>query len=219
MGNNTRPDIDLSALGRPFPPSAISWRLGATNHDKTKGIALAYIDARDVMDRLDEVCGQDRWQNIYTDSGNGKTCCQIGILCGEHWVWKANGAGDTDVEADKGAFSDGFKRAAVQWDIGRYLYNLDSPWVEIEPKGKSFAIKKSELPALKAIIAQTVKTYIPLSKKRAWAEQTRNALAAGDKDELRKLWDEWENEEKIILWNWLSPQETTTFKHLLGTTG
>ena len=44
-------------LAEPFPPDAISWRVGSTTQDKSKGMALAFIDARDVMDRLDLVCG------------------------------------------------------------------------------------------------------------------------------------------------------------------
>lgn len=135
--------IDLSALSAPFPPDKISWRVGSTNKDKTKGMALAYIDARDVMDRLDEACGPAGWQCSYPHA-NGKTVCSIGIKIGDEWVWKANGAGDTDIEAEKGALSDAFKRAAVCWGIGRYLYDLDSPWVAIEPMGRSYKITDSE---------------------------------------------------------------------------
>ena len=51
----TRDEI-MYALARPFEEKQISWRVGSTNADKTSGIALAYIDARDVMDLLDEVC-------------------------------------------------------------------------------------------------------------------------------------------------------------------
>lgn len=128
-------------LLRPFPESRVSWRVGATNADKTKGIALAYIDARDVMDRLDAVCGVSGWQNKYSLSADGLLICDIAIKMNGEWVWKANGAGATDVEADKGKASDAFKRAAVLWGIGRYLYALDNNWVEIEPAGKSFKLK------------------------------------------------------------------------------
>jgi hypothetical protein len=38
------------------------------------------------------------------------------------------------VEADKGGISDAFKRAAVKWGIGRYLYDLKSPWVPCESR-------------------------------------------------------------------------------------
>src|SRR5690349_15673696 len=109
-------DIDR-ALKRPFPPSQISWRVGATNRDKTKGIALAYIDARDVMGRFDEVFGLS-WQNRYTHA-EGKTICEIGVLIDGQWLWRAGGAGDTDIEAEKGAISDAFKRAAVLFGVGR----------------------------------------------------------------------------------------------------
>ena len=45
-------------LERPFPVNRLRWRIGATNHDKTSAIALAYIDARDVMYRLDDAVHQ-----------------------------------------------------------------------------------------------------------------------------------------------------------------
>ena len=115
-------------LMAPFPVKAINWRVGATTKDKSKGIALAYIDARDVMKRLDDVVGLDNWQDKYPFVG----CCEIGIRIKDEWIWKANGAGETHVEAEKGQFSDAFKRAAVMWGIGRYLYSLPNVWVELD---------------------------------------------------------------------------------------
>lgn len=123
----------LHKLKEPFNPDRVSWRVGSTTKDKSKGMALAYIDARDVMQRLDEVCGPENWQCDYPHAGT-KTVCRIGIKIGDEWVWKANGAGDTDIESEKGALSDAFKRAAVLWGIGQYLYDLDSPWVTLDTK-------------------------------------------------------------------------------------
>lgn len=143
-----------TSLAAPFPPSQVSWRIGATTQDKTKGIALAYIDARDVMDRLDAVCGPHGWQCDYPHA-NGKTVCRIGIKVGDEWIWKADGAGDSDVEAEKGALSDAFKRAAVRWGIGRYLYDLGETWVAIEPKGRSSVIVKSEYAKLEAKLSRS----------------------------------------------------------------
>ena len=142
---------NLSSLRAPFRADQICWRIGATTQDKTKGMALAYIDARAVMDRLDEVCGPESWQKRYSHADT-KTICEIGIKIGDEWVWKADGAGDTDHEAAKGALSDAFKRAGVVWGIGRYLYDLSSPWVEIEPAGKSYRIKATELTRLAKMI-------------------------------------------------------------------
>src|ERR1700748_104731 len=133
----------FDALSEPFPQEYLDWRVGSTNADKSKGMALAYIDARAVMDRLDTVCGPDGWQNHYTPGVGGSIICNIGVLLGA-WVWKADGAGATDVEGEKGALSDSFKRAGVRWGIGRYLYDLKAPWVELEPFGRSHRIKDSE---------------------------------------------------------------------------
>ena len=98
-------------------------------------MALAYIDARTVMDRLDSVCGMDGWQNNYAQTGNGSVVCNLGVLVPSGaWVWKADGAGHTDVEGEKGMLSDALKRAAVRFGIGRYLYEMEAPWVKVENK-------------------------------------------------------------------------------------
>tara|TARA_R110000824_G_scaffold308609_2_gene496049 strand:+ start:229 stop:948 length:720 start_codon:yes stop_codon:yes gene_type:complete len=146
------PNEIFEKLSAPFAPDQIHWRIGSTTKDKAKGMALAYIDSRDVMDRLDEVLGPQNWQSRYPHVGT-KTCCEIGIKVDSEWVWKSDGAGDTDVEGDKGAFSDSLKRAAVQFGIGRYLYGLGATWVEIEPAGRSFKIKQNQYVVLKASLS------------------------------------------------------------------
>jgi len=120
----------LEQLEVPFPSKSISWRVGATSKDKTKGIALAYIDARDVMERLDDVFGIN-WQCTYSHADK-KTICEISVLIDGKWITRSNGAGDSDIEAEKGAISDAFKRAAVMFGIGRYLYKLPNVWVELD---------------------------------------------------------------------------------------
>lgn len=120
-------------LCRPFASEEIDWRIGSVSKDKTKGMALAYMDARAVMDRLDGVCGPDGWQCNYTPGVNGSIVCNIGVkMPGGEWLWKADGAGATDVEGEKGMLSDALKRAAVRWGVGRYLYEMKSPWVELK---------------------------------------------------------------------------------------
>ena len=136
------------ALSAPFPVEMIEWRVGSTNKDKTKGMALAYIDARAVMDRLDTVCGPDGWQCNYS-TVNGSAVCNLAVrMPSGDWLWKADGAGNTDFEAEKGALSDALKRAAVRWGIGRYLYDMKAPWVVIEQFGKSFKIPDAEMKKL-----------------------------------------------------------------------
>jgi hypothetical protein len=145
--------IDIKALTAPFPPDRVSWRVGSTTQDKRRGLALAYIDARDVMERLDKVCGPENWQSRYPHA-TGKTVCEIGIKIGQDWIWKADGAGDTEFEADKGALSDAFKRAAVRWGIGRYLYDIEAIWVDIEPAGRSYRIAPHEQARLRAALGK-----------------------------------------------------------------
>jgi hypothetical protein len=147
--------MDIEKLKEPFPPDCISWRIGSTSRDKSRGLALAYIDARDVMERLDEVCGPANWQDRYEFHGP-RTICYLSVRIGDEWVTKADGAGDSDVEAEKGSISDALKRAAVKWGIGRYLYDLPAPWVEVETyekSGKVFVkgIKDTERPKLDRI--------------------------------------------------------------------
>jgi hypothetical protein len=140
----------MEQLKRPFPANKIHWRVGSTNAKKlgckpweaTQGSALAYIDARDVMQRLDEVMGAQNWQCRYPLADGGLLICEVGLFVPTkdiqgtpqqmEWIWKANGAGDTQVEAEKGKCSDAFKRAAVLWGIGRYLYYLPFSWCDLE---------------------------------------------------------------------------------------
>ena len=152
-------DIDFDALAAPFAPSDVKWRVGATNADKTKGLALAYLDARAVMHRLDKVAGQANWQATYSHAA-AKTVCELSLRCGDEWITKANGAGDSDIEGEKGALSDAFKRAAVLWGIGRYLYNLDSPWVALV-KGRT--IKKDEMPRLQKLLGTDARDMPPIN--------------------------------------------------------
>ena len=136
--------MNMADLSKPFPQDAVHWRVQGTpieRNGKWSAMALAYIDARDVMDRLDEVCGPENWQTEYHETAKGRLICRLSIRVTDEWVTKSDGAGDTDVEGEKGAISDALKRAAVSWGIGRYLYRLSSPWVECEVKqsnGKTY---------------------------------------------------------------------------------
>ena len=129
--------MDLTALAAEFPRDAIHWRAQTLTRSGDKALALAYLDARDVMDRLDDVCGPAGWQDKYVETVKGRIICSIGIKVDDEWVWKSDGAGDTAVEGEKGGISDSFKRAAVHWGIGRYLYRLSSPWVQCHVKQKN----------------------------------------------------------------------------------
>lgn len=124
--------MNLQDLHAEFPRTAVSWRAQTVTKAGDKALALAYIDARDVMNRLDDVCGPENWQSHIEETAKGRVLATISIRIGDVWVAKCDGAGATDIEGDKGGISDALKRAAVQWGIGRYLYDLESPWVPCE---------------------------------------------------------------------------------------
>lgn len=117
------------------------WRVQSRNKDKTKAICSAYIDARDVMNTLDKYC-EHGWQTDVKELA-GFIFYGIGIEVPELtsegkisgfsttlWRWDT-GARIEDNEKDnmyeqagKSAASDALKRAAVQWGVGRFLYDL-----------------------------------------------------------------------------------------------
>tara|TARA_R100000655_G_scaffold36699_2_gene71128 strand:+ start:82 stop:561 length:480 start_codon:yes stop_codon:yes gene_type:complete len=98
------------------------WRIQSIQYNKAT--CVAYIDARDCMDMLDKVVGAENWQSMYYTEDN-KLFCRIGIKAGlTDWVWKSDTGSESNVEKEKGKVSDAFKRACVQWGIGRFLYRL-----------------------------------------------------------------------------------------------
>ena len=116
-----------------FPRDQITFRPGSMTKDKKKGLPLAYIDARDVMNRLDDVLGCMMWKDEYEFHGT-RTICKLSVYDedGSEWIAKCDGAGDTNIEGEKGGLSDAFKRAAVKWGIGRYLYDLRFMYREVD---------------------------------------------------------------------------------------
>ena len=137
------------ALAKPFAPEDLEWRLQNTIEEKMCGLAVPYVTNRAIQNRLDEVCGPENWYNDFKPwHSNGRKeaqLCGIAIFFeGRGFITKWDGAEDSDIEAVKGGLSDSMKRAAVQWGIGRVLYDLNTVWVEIEKRGRSFVIKDSE---------------------------------------------------------------------------
>lgn len=138
------------ALAKPFAPEDLEWRLQTLTKDKTRGMAVPYVNNRAIQNRLDDVVGPENWYNDFKPwHSSGKKQSQ---LCGisiyfpdrKEWVTKWDGAEDSDIEPIKGGLSDSMKRAANQWGIGRVLYSMDTVWVSVEPRGDSYVIKDSE---------------------------------------------------------------------------
>ncbi len=135
-------------LAAPFPASEVRWKPQTVSG--SRALAIAYIDARAVIDRLDEVLGIDGWTDAYEVLPDGSVVCTLKARIGETWVSKVDVGGPSEQpdEGDrrKAAFSDALKRAAVKLGIGRYLYRLPRQWVDWDPQKRQF-VRIPTLPA------------------------------------------------------------------------
>src|SRR5579884_1195604 len=131
------------ALSAPFDPREVKFKPAVvTGH---RALALAFVDARVIQDRLDEVLGVAGWQDEYECLPDGSVVCRLRLRIGEEWITKVDVGGQSEQpdEGDrrKAAFSDALKRAAVKFGVGRYLYRLPSQWADYDPKKKRFVAK------------------------------------------------------------------------------
>ena len=147
--------MNLERLSDVFSPEKIEFRIGATNERRngkeviqkaTHAFALPYVTNRAIQDRLDEVCGKENWKNIFREWKTEHQLCGIAIKINGEWVDKWDGAENTKAEPLKGGLSASMKRAAAQWGIGRYLYDIPPMWVEVYPYSRGYKFK--EPPAL-----------------------------------------------------------------------
>tara|TARA_Y100001937_G_scaffold64448_2_gene88167 strand:+ start:13174 stop:13935 length:762 start_codon:yes stop_codon:yes gene_type:complete len=122
-------------LAKPFNDEDVFWRVDRSFGNWAR--VLCYLDARAVMDRLDSVVGPQNWRDVYTETQSGKNICTLFIRVGDDWVSKSDGAGNTNIEGDKGGLSDAFKRAGVKWGIGRHLYSLGETKVNLSEQRPS----------------------------------------------------------------------------------
>jgi hypothetical protein len=141
MSNDEAKNL-MTALAAPFPPEQVQFKPGAISGNRA--LALAYVDARTIMDRLDEVLGLDGWQDEYEALEDG-VVCRLSCKLGGEWIVKTD-VGSPSEQPDAGdqlkaAFSDALKRAATKFGVGRYLYRLPSQWVDWDPKKREFRVR------------------------------------------------------------------------------
>lgn len=129
---------DWSALAAPFPESELEWRIGQAGEKggRVWAICLVYVTNRAIMQRLDDVVGPGNWKNEFHPGPDGGVVCGLSIRVGDEWITKYDGADNTDIEAVRGGLSDAMKRAAVQWSVARYLYDVDEVFANVHPDGR-----------------------------------------------------------------------------------
>lgn len=91
-------------------------------------VILLYKNSRVDMDLLDETVGPMNWSRAHCrDNAN----CAVSIydIDKQEWVSKEDTGTESNAESAKGLASDSFKRACVNWGIGRELYSAPRIYV------------------------------------------------------------------------------------------
>ena len=129
----------------------IECRIGTVVKDKQdpniiKGVTLLlYKNARVDMAILDEVYTPMGWQRKH-EFKDGKLYCTVSVWDEDkdEWIEKEDVGTESNTEAEKGQASDSFKRACVNWGIGRELYT--APFIYIKPfEGENIKYTKFEV--------------------------------------------------------------------------
>lgn len=112
---------------------------------KKGGVSLLlYKDARCDMNVLDETVGELNWKKSYSRENRN---CTVSIWDAdkEQWISKEDTGTESNTEAEKGLASDSFKRACVNWGIGRELYTAPFIWIPGATKYDRFYVKSMKV--------------------------------------------------------------------------
>ncbi len=123
------------ALGAAFPEDEVEFLPRGFYNGKAR--ALAYIDARSVMRRLDAVVGPGNWS--FDFDVMSPDCKMVKGRLTVLGVTKCD-AGEAGAEDEplKSAVSDALKRCGVHFGIGRYLYYLPQVWAPYDQQKRRF---------------------------------------------------------------------------------
>lgn len=120
-------------IRNPVQTNEIEWRVQQQTKDGKKLIVVPYITNRCVMERFDNAFGAENWTSEFREIQGG-FLCRLTVYFNGRNIYREDGASKTAIEPEKGGISDSMKRAAVQFGLGRNLY--DYPRVMIETDGK-----------------------------------------------------------------------------------
>jgi hypothetical protein len=142
-------------LCKPFPLWAIEVKPGATTKDKTRALALAYVDPRVYFTRLDRLAGPCNWQVEYRPISDRAVLCRLTVL----------GVVREDIgECDQGdpnqatsAAMQAFKRACAAFGMGRYLYSLPQIWTPYDAERKQITNPEAAAQQIYAMAGLAVK--------------------------------------------------------------
>jgi hypothetical protein len=185
----------VAALDDPFDPTEIKWRVtnttqvGSRSGPRFRGQMLAYADPRAYTDRLNVLFTPSGWTRDYTvqlvqnferkerGSAERTITAKIVVTCkvtihgfgvhtglGEEWADNDNAGTAAEAQA--------FKRACSCFGLGRYLYDLEGQWVDLDEKKRPF-----ETPRLPEWARPKSR---PTEQRRAAPRQNGSAPASGN---------------------------------------
>jgi len=137
-------------LIKEFEESELEWKVQSCgiNNNKPWAVVVAYVKARAIQNRLDEVFGWENWTEEYREFSDN-VICRLGVCIDGRWIYKENGAAQSDKkifkESFKGGISGAFKRVASSgFGIGRYLYYIESNFAECSIEKKEGFTEKAK---------------------------------------------------------------------------
>lgn len=229
-------------LSDPLSVDDVEVRIGTTS---AKGFSLLlYKTARTDVRRLDEVFPM-AWKNRFFRDEKGLLCCEISVYSNEikEWISRVDVGTESFTEADKGSYSDAFKRAGFKWNIGTELYNSPFVWInwEMMQKGNShvpkgfysssisidrFEVENGHVVGLSISYGSKGEIYkheSKTSKKLFKHKEERNnyvaqiVTAINDKqqDSIKELWIELNREQQQSLWSEFGSSQQTYIRESL----
>ena len=133
----------LEAMAEPFSVMSVEWKPGATTQDKSKALALAYVESRVYIARLNELAGGE-WSDEYqviTLPDRVAVICKLTIFgvtrTGDGEALFGTGDDErVDPNLVTSASAQAFKRACVKFGLGAYLYDLPQVWCDYDAKAR-----------------------------------------------------------------------------------
>lgn len=154
--------IEKVLLERPFRIEDLSWKPGPGS--ATKKIAFAHADSRAYDDRLNQVFGNDWNVEFEVIPTNDRIVC-VSKLTIKGIVRSATGESlfamgqGTNDNATTSAEAQSYKRSAVRFGLGQYLYDLKNLWGEYDAQKRRFT---------DAAVDGFIKTLTKSDNQRFW---------------------------------------------------
>jgi hypothetical protein len=183
------PDL-FAALAAPFDPSELRLRAQA-------GRQLPYVTARTIMNRLDDVLGPENWWDEFVPLEHSVVCRLTIRLPDGAVLTKSDAGGYAGLadpgDDDKSGFADAFKRTAVKFGVGRYLYRdgvpkfvRDEPKRSVEPDSLRGDLAPPSAPARSAA-AMAPAAAAPVAEESTPSPRTGRALFAWTKEHDKRF--------------------------------